>query len=206
MITNYLQNKLIDWLFRGQSYTPPSTHYIGLLASTKGVRSNSTAYALNDTMTVVANDGVTHLYKCSTAGTSASSQGSLFPGVEGEVITDGSAAFTEQSLVIRAGTAAEAAYTNYARQGVSASLAAFSGTHGAGTTSASSGTTGTTTNNASITWPAPGSGPTYVWAEAWYDASTSGNLLFVGPISARVLYSGDGGPVSAAGSTGQQFK
>lgn len=32
-MSNYLENKLIDALFRGQSYTFPTTVYIGLLAS-----------------------------------------------------------------------------------------------------------------------------------------------------------------------------
>lgn len=29
--TDYLENKIIDWLFRGQSFTPPATLYFGLL-------------------------------------------------------------------------------------------------------------------------------------------------------------------------------
>lgn len=31
--TNYLENKLVDWKFRGQAYTPPATLYIGLLSA-----------------------------------------------------------------------------------------------------------------------------------------------------------------------------
>lgn len=30
MLSNYLENKLIDWFFRGQSYTPPATIYVAL--------------------------------------------------------------------------------------------------------------------------------------------------------------------------------
>jgi hypothetical protein len=30
-LTDYMENKLIDWLFRGQSFTPPATLYIGLI-------------------------------------------------------------------------------------------------------------------------------------------------------------------------------
>jgi hypothetical protein len=29
-MSNYLENKIIDWLFRGGSYTPPTTLYIAL--------------------------------------------------------------------------------------------------------------------------------------------------------------------------------
>lgn len=31
--SNYLENKLIDFIFRGQSYTPPGTIYVGLLTA-----------------------------------------------------------------------------------------------------------------------------------------------------------------------------
>ncbi len=29
-LSNYLENQIIDWLLRGQAYTPPATVYIGL--------------------------------------------------------------------------------------------------------------------------------------------------------------------------------
>lgn len=32
-MTDYLENKIIDWLLRGQAYTPPATSYIGLLTA-----------------------------------------------------------------------------------------------------------------------------------------------------------------------------
>lgn len=31
--TNYLENKIIDWLFRGQTFTPPPTLYFGLMTA-----------------------------------------------------------------------------------------------------------------------------------------------------------------------------
>ena len=31
--TNYLENKIIDWLFRAQSYTPPATLYFALFTA-----------------------------------------------------------------------------------------------------------------------------------------------------------------------------
>jgi hypothetical protein len=33
-MTNYLENKLIDHVFRGTAYTAPATHYIGLFTAT----------------------------------------------------------------------------------------------------------------------------------------------------------------------------
>lgn len=32
-MTDYLENKILDWLLRGQAYTPPATSYIGLLTA-----------------------------------------------------------------------------------------------------------------------------------------------------------------------------
>ena len=29
-MSDYLENKIIDWLLRGQAYTPPATAYVGL--------------------------------------------------------------------------------------------------------------------------------------------------------------------------------
>lgn len=31
--TDYLENKLVDWLLRGQAFTPPATAYVGLLTA-----------------------------------------------------------------------------------------------------------------------------------------------------------------------------
>lgn len=32
-MTNYLENKLIDWLFRGQAFSPPVTQYVALFTA-----------------------------------------------------------------------------------------------------------------------------------------------------------------------------
>lgn len=32
-LSNYLENKVIDWLLRGQSFTPPASVHVGLLTS-----------------------------------------------------------------------------------------------------------------------------------------------------------------------------
>ena len=73
LYTSYLGNKILDWLRRGQAYTPATANFsVGLLTSTNGPRVNSTAYALNATISLTANDTKTHLYKCTTAGTTRS--------------------------------------------------------------------------------------------------------------------------------------
>lgn len=32
-MTNYLENKIVDWLFRGQAFTPPATMYVALFTA-----------------------------------------------------------------------------------------------------------------------------------------------------------------------------
>ncbi|MDO9235996.1 MAG: hypothetical protein Q7U28_08195 [Aquabacterium sp.] len=205
--TTYLANKIVDWLHRAQAYTPATTGFsVGLLTSTKGPRGNSTVYALNDTISLTANDSKTHLYKCTTAGTSAAAQSTLYPGVASEVITDGTAVFTEQTAALRAGiggAVVEAAWTNYARSNTAASLANWAGTQSAGSTAASSGTgIPTTSNNGTLTFgTTPGSGPSYVWASATFDAASAGNMLEIDPLTTvKTVNSGDAAPTFAAGA------
>lgn len=198
--SNYLENKLQDAYWRGQAFTMPATHYFGLLTSTHGPRANSTLYALNNTFSLVANDGRVHLYKCTTGGTTAAAQSTLYPGANNEAITDGTAVFTEQYDAIEAGTAAvEPSGGSYARVAVAASLANFAGTQGAGTTTASTGTSATTSNNNAITFPAPTADWKYVWGMATYDASSAGNFLTWAPLgAAKTINAGDAAPSFAA--------
>lgn len=76
------------------------------------------------------------------------------------------------------GAGAEPSGNGYARVAVTASLANFAGTQGAGTTVASTGTGGTTSNNGAITWPTS----TGAWASSanlqsvrTYTASSAGS-------------------------------
>lgn len=203
-LTDFAENKMIDALFRGQSLGAPATLYFALLTSTHGQRANSTAYSIGNTISVVANDGRVHLYACTTAGTTAASQGSLYPGAVNEDITDGTAVFAEQTPELDAGTAqAEPSGGSYARVGVTASLANFAGTQSAGSTTASSGTGGQTSNNNAINFASPTANWGYVWGVAISDASSSGNYWAWGPLSTvKTVNNGDSAPsVAAAGLT-----
>lgn len=199
--SNYLKNKLIDWFWRNQSFTPPTSIYFTLLTSTKGARANSTAYVSNDTISLTANDSKTHLYKCTTSGTSAAAQSTLYPGALDEVITDGTAVFTEQSSVLAAAgsTLVEATGGSFARVAVVGNMTNFAGTQSAGSTTTSSGTGGTTSNNGTITFAAPTANWGFVWGAATYDASTTGNLLsFGGLTTVKTVNNGDAAPSFAA--------
>ena len=100
-ISNYLANKIADWELRGQAFTPPATVYVALLLCSKGALARSTAYSVGDTVSNIDADGYNHLYACTTAGTTAATAPS-YPGNPAEVITDGTAVFTEQDDVLAA--------------------------------------------------------------------------------------------------------
>lgn len=72
---------------------------------------------------------------------------------------------------------------SYARVAVTSSLANWSGTQSAGSTTASSGTGGQTSNNTGITFPTPSAGWGNVTHFGIYDAPTGGNLLFWGALT-----------------------
>lgn len=204
--SKYLANKLVDWFWRGQAYAPPATHFFAYFTSTHGPRANSTAYALNNTVSVVGNDSKVNLYKVTTAGTTAATQGALFAGVSNEVITDGTAVLTEQTTGVQEGTAlVEVTGGAYARVGVAASLVNFAGTQAAASTTASTGTSKTTSNNIAITHPAPTANWGFLWALGTFDASTAGNLLMVdGLNTAKTVNSGDAAPsIAISGYTFQ---
>jgi hypothetical protein len=89
-------------------------------------------------------------------------------------------------LPTRSTAGTECAATGYARQALAASMANWSGTQGAGTTSASSGSgvnADRISNNVGVTFHA---GIAAAWAGivGWgdFDASSGGNLLEFGPI------------------------
>lgn len=194
----------------------PLTLYMALFVINKGLRLNNTAYSVGDVVSLTANGGAggdtrQHLYRCSTAGTSAASQ-SGFLGVPGEAITDGSAVFTEIGPVFDSNTGFPAGLTevvggSYARVRVSAStflaLGDFAGTQGAGTTTSSTGSGGTTSNNNVIVFAAPtgnwASGSAQIGACALYDQPTGGNLYDWGVLSVpKTVNAGDAAPSFAA--------
>lgn len=67
---------------------------------------------------------------------------------------------------------------SYARVAITSSLANWSGTQSAGSTTASSGTGGTVSNNGTITFPTPTASWGTVVCWAYTDASTAGNIWF----------------------------
>jgi hypothetical protein len=131
-MSDYLENKIIDWLLRAQTFTPPTTAYVAL-------------FTTND--------------------------------------NDADSAKVE----VTGGSYARVAYTS--------SLANWAGTQSSGSSTASTGTGGTTSNNNTITFPAPTANWGTITGVGIYDASTAGNLLFYGSLSAnKTVNNGDAAP------------
>jgi hypothetical protein len=171
-------------------------HFVSLLTINKGLRANTTAYALQDVISLTATGGgasgdlAQHLYKCTTAGTTAGAQGTLYQGVDGEVITDGTAVFTELSPILKTGTGfptglAEVSGSAYARVKIEAgtypALTDFAATQGGST--ASTGTTATTSNSNAVTFPTSSGAWGIVGAYEIRDQLTTGNLLGFGVLT-----------------------
>lgn len=100
---------------RGTALSWPATLYYALCVASKGPRSalNSQAVSLNDTVCLIPTGGSKMvLYKVTTGGTLAASQGTLYPGVANEAITDGTAVITEQTSALQAVTGASLAILN----------------------------------------------------------------------------------------------
>ena len=136
-MSDYLENKLIDHIFRGQTFTAPTNLYVAL-------------------------------YTAAPADAGG-----------GTEVTGGS----------------------YARVTVACSLANWAGTQSAGSTTASSGTGGVTSNNAAITFPTPTANWGTVTHFGIFDASSGGNLLFHGALTAsKTVNNGDPAPSFTAAS------
>lgn len=100
-----------------------------------------------------------------------------------------------------AGGGTEVAGGSYARVGVTRSLANFAGTQSAGSTTASSGTGGATSNNGTITFPAPTANWGVVTHMGVFDASTAGTLWVWGALTvSKTINNGDPAPSFAAGA------
>lgn len=130
-MSNYLENELVDHLFRARSFSAPTAMHVALF-------------------TAAPND----------AG-------------GGTEVTGGS----------------------YARVALNPSFSNWKGTGGETTATDSAGTTGTTSNNATITFPAPTANWGTVTHFAIFDASSGGNMFFYGALTqSKNVNNGDAAP------------
>lgn len=84
---------------------------------------------------------------------------------------------------------------SYARVAVTSSLANWAGTQGVVTTVASTGATGTTSNNATVTFPAPTANWGVVTCFGLTDAASAGNIWIYSALTAnKTINNGDAAP------------
>ena len=144
-MTDFLENKLIDWFFRAQA--------IGITGAS-----------------AAAGTGPTSLYY------------GLFTAAPSDT-----------------GGGTEVSGGSYARVTVASSLANYAGTQSSGSTTASSGSGGLTSNNGTITFPAPSANWGSVTHFGVFDASSGGNLLIHGALTvSKTINNGDAAPSFAA--------
>lgn len=90
---------------------------------------------------------------------------------------------------------------SYARVAVTSSLANWAGTQSAGSTVASSGTGGTTSNNGTVTFPAPTANWGVVACFGITDAASAGNIWIYSALTlSKTINNGDAAPSFAIGA------
>lgn len=75
-MSNWLENKIIDWLLRGQSYTPPTTVYIALFSSSPSDPTGGTEVSGNNYARASVASNMTNWAGTSAPGNTFASSGS----------------------------------------------------------------------------------------------------------------------------------
>jgi len=189
-MTTYLGNKVLDHVIGKTSYTMPGDVWLGLIrirAQSQNLR--STEVSVGDLVMPATPNG--RLYRCTTAGTTGSSEPddpNGWPVTEGGTVTDGTAVWTEHTPSFRANSnCPELEYTGYARVQVDAAFGAASG--------------GSSANASDITFGTKtGGADELIGAWMTFDDDTGGNPLEYGVMTAPKLIEDADFPFFPAGS------
>ena len=177
----------IEWLnynLRGSAMpAAPTALYLGLFGAAPWQA--STAYALNAFVCDSNDTANTRLYKCTTAGTSGAADPFAAGNTDGQVITDNTVTWTEQTLAMEAiadGAAwpGELSGSGYAR--LNLGLTAMTAAAAIGGTS-----TGSRSQNAAqLTFPSATANWVRVLGFLWSTAATLGNYRAYGRMSSQL--------------------
>ena len=74
-LSNYLENQLIDWLLRGQAFTPPATVYIGLLTAAPSDAGGGTEVSGGSYARVAVSSSLANWAGTQSAGSTTASSG-----------------------------------------------------------------------------------------------------------------------------------
>lgn len=200
-LTDYLENKIVDHLLRGTSYTAPTVIAVGLIRATRGTWAAATVYAVNDTIIPVTANG--RLYRATAVSGTGTSAGSepTWPTTAGGTVIDNAGGnqitWTEQSNTLDAGSITEVANAGaYARVTLNPSASNWKGT-GNETSGASAGTSGTGKNNATITFASPTANWGLIFGFFLADSATYGaaNILIWSALTTpKNVNNGDAAP------------
>lgn len=211
-MSDFLENRLVDGLLRGGAINTSGT--LNSANVVKGLWTLSTAYSAGDIVVPVSNTTAGGKFLlCTTAGTSGATYTSAL-GNPGATSADNTVTWTvisgvpaPQNLYVALYTAnpsdtgggTEVSGGSYARVALALTLANMAGTQAAASTTASSGTGGTTSNNATITFPAPTANWGSVTGMALYDAASGGNEYFWAALTtSKTVNNGDPAPTFSA--------
>ena len=171
-LSTYLADALINHSNGVTAYTMP-TVYVAALYASAGAWTASTAITAGEVVVPTTMNG--HLYICTTAGTTGTTQ-PTWPTTSGGTLTDGTVTWTEMTPDLQANTSVpEANYTGYAR----VALASLMG----------SAASGSASNTSTVSFPAATAGSNLLVGLALFDASTAGNLLKFGVSSSTLAVS-----------------
>ena len=171
-LSTYLSDALINHSNGVTAYTMP-TVYVALLYASAGEWTASTAITAGEVVVPTTMNG--HLYICTTAGTTGTTQ-PTWPTTSGGTVTDGTVVWTEMTPDLEANTSVpEATYTGYARVALASLMGSASG--------------GSASNSSLIGFPTATGGNNLIVGVATFDASTSGNLLKFGTTTSTLAVS-----------------
>ena len=171
--TDYLETKWLEHLFKGTAYTAPSNIYVGLHVAPTWQPSTSYSVGQYVIPTTYNSSGPKRLYRCTTAGTSGSSE-PTWPTTDGGTVSDGTVEWTEATPTLDTGAdlPPEVSGGGYSRQAIAAgtgwsSIGDESGGNGKQVSNAADVDFGTATAD---------------WGQivlfVLYDAATAGNALY----------------------------
>lgn len=170
--TTYANDKILNAYGQAASLGSPATHYVGLMTATTWLASHaytSGVYVIPTTFGSISGQ-TGKIFKCTTSGTSSSSQ-PTWPTTAGGTVTDGGTlVWTEVTNLFAAGTftGAEISGNNYSRVSVTANSTNFP--------NASSAQPAVIENGTTITFPTPSADWLLAVGFLISDTSTAGNI------------------------------
>lgn len=188
-LCTYADQKVQNALFQAAAIGAPATWYAGLLVAPTWVL--STAYTAGQYVVGTAFASTNrHVYKCTTAGTTGSTE-PTWTQTAGGTTTDGTVTWTECTNLFQAGTftGAEQSGSAYARVAITANSTNFS--------AATSAVPSVTQNATAIAFPTPSASWGQAVALVMADASTAGNIWNWGLLTSAVV-AGSGSSPSVA--------